>query len=422
MAGAEVAQARLPLGLNYRKLWFSSAAANLADGIFVVALPLMAISLTASPALVAGVSIAGRLPWLVFVLIAGALADRLDRRVTMRNVQVMRVIVLGTLAALALGGQLSLPILYAAAFVLGIGETLFDTAAQSLLPNIVPRDLLNVANGRLYAVELAMNQFIGPPLGGALVAISVPLALTGSVVAYALAAVGLALLVGTFRAEAVGSRPSMVTEIREGLGYLLRNRILRTLAIMVGISNLASSAVFSVLVLYVVAPGPMGLDEVGFGILTTGFAVGAIVGTVLEPVTERRLGRSNVLFLMVVVTGLATLVPVVTSSAVWVFASLAVSGVVVMMWNIITVSLRQRITPDRLLGRVNAGYRFFAWGAMPIGALVGGLIAEAFGVVSVFLLAGLVTLGMLAFRRILSDAAIDAAELPQAAAGSPTPG
>jgi Na+/melibiose symporter-like transporter len=226
----------------------------------------------------------------------------------------------------------------------------------------VPRDLLSIANGRLYAVELAMNQFIGPPLGGALVAISVPLALTGSVVAYALAAVGLAIMVGRFRAETVSSRPSMLAEIREGLIYLLRNRILRTLAIMVGISNLASSAVFAILVLYVVAPGPMGLDELGFGILTTGFAVGAIVGTFLEPVSERRLGRSNVLFLMVVVTGLAFLVPVVSTSPAWVFASLAVSGVVVMMWNIITVSLRQRITPDRLLGRVNAGYRFFAWG------------------------------------------------------------
>jgi MFS family permease len=138
--------------------------------------------------------------------------------------------------------------------------------------------------------------------------------------------------------------------------------------------------------------------------------VGAILGTFLEPATERRLGRSNVLFLTVVVTGLASLVPVVTASAVWVFASLAVSGAVVMMWNIITVSLRQRITPDRLLGRVNAGYRLFAWGAMPIGALLGGLVAEAFGVVSVFFLAGIGTLAMLAFRAIVSDAAIDAAE------------
>jgi MFS family permease len=396
--------------------------ANLADGIFFVALPLMAVSLTTSPALVAGVSIAGRLPWLVFVLVAGALADRLDRRHTMRNVQVTRVLVLGGLAILALAGQLSLPVLYVVAFVLGVGETLFDTAAQSIMPNIVPRELLSRANGRLYAVETTMNQFVGPPLGGFLVAVSVPLALAGSVLGYALAAVGLAVMAGTFRAGSEGARHSMLGDIREGLSYLLRHRVLRTLAIMVAISNLANSAVFAVLVLYVVAPGPMGLDEVGFGVLMTGFALGAIAGSFVEPVLERRLGRSTVLFLTVLIIALASFVPVMTSEVVPVFGSLVITGMAVMLWNIITVSLRQRITPDRLLGRVNAGYRFFAWGAMPIGALLGGLVAELFGIVSVFLMAGFMGLAMLGFRFVLSDEALDAAELPDAGAGSATAG
>jgi MFS family permease len=406
--------ARPSLGLNYRKLWASSALANLADGIFAVALPVMAVSLTTSPALVAGVAIAGRLPWLVFVLIAGALADRLDRRVTMRNVQLLRVAVLGAMVGLALIGQLSLPVLYVAAFVLGVGETLFDTAAQSIMPNIVSRDLLSVANGRLYAIEMVMNQFVGPPLGGFVVAMSVPLALAGSALGYALAAIGLALLVGSFRPLSDGPRPSMLADIREGLGFLFRNRVLRTLAVMVAIDNLVTSAVFAVLVLYVLAPGPMGLDAFGYGVLMTGFAVGAIVGTVLEPGTERRLGRSNVLFLTVLATSAAVLVPALTANPVAVFAALVVAGVVVMMWNIITVSLRQRITPDRLLGRVNAGYRLFAWGSMPIGALLGGLIGELFGVVAVFVVAGLANLSLLVFRVILTDATIDAAELPQA--------
>jgi MFS family permease len=409
---AAATPARLSLGLNYRKLWASSAAANLADGIFTVALPLMAVSLTTSPVLVAGVAIAARLPWLVFVLIAGALADRLDRRVTMRNVQLLRVAILGAMVVLAIAGQLSLPILYLAAFALGVGETLFDTAAQSIMPNIVSRDLLSVANGRLYAIEMVMNQFVGPPLGGFLMAISVPLALTGSVFGYALAATGLALLVGSFRPVSDGPRPSMLADIREGLGFLLRNRVLRTLAVMVAIDNLVISAVFAVFVLFVLDPGPMGLDTFGYGVLMTGFAAGAIVGTFLEPSTERRLGRSNVLFLTVLATSAAVLVPAVTANPVAVHAALVVAGVAVMMWNIITVSLRQRIAPDRLLGRVNAGYRFFAWGTMPIGALMGGLIGELFGVVTVFVVAGLANLSLLAFRVILTDAAIDAAELP----------
>jgi MFS family permease len=409
---AIVVSGRGSLGPNYRKLWASSAAANLADGIFMVALPLMAVSLTTSPALIAGVSIAGRLPWLVFVLFAGALADRLDRRITMRNVQVMRVVVVGVLAILAAAGGLSLPLLYASAFVLGVGETLFDTAAQSIMPNIVSREQLSVANGRLYAVEMAMNQFIGPPLGGLLMAVSVTLALAGSILAYALAALGLAVMVGTFRAAHDGPRASMLADIREGMGYLLQHRVLRTLAIMVAVSNLTSAAVFAVFVIFVVAPGPMGLDAFGYGVLMTGFAAGAILGTLTASAAERWLGRSNVLFLTVVVMSASMLVPALTSNALAVFAALAVSGAMMMWWNVITVSLRQRITPDRLLGRVNAGYRFFAWGSMPIGALLGGLVAEAFGVVAVFVAAGLGSLTMLVFRSILSDQAIDAAELP----------
>jgi MFS family permease len=413
-----VAAARSSLGPEYRKLWASSAAANLADGIFLVALPLMAVGLTTSPALVAGVSIAGRLPWLVFVLVAGALADRLDRRITMRNVQVMRVVVLAGLAVLALSGQLSLPVLYVTAFVLGVGETLFDTAAQSIMPNLVASEQLGRANGRLYAVEWVMNQFVGPPLGGFMVAVSVPLALAGSALAYALAAVGLAVMVGSFQARQEGPRASMLADITEGLRYLLRHRVLRTLAIMGAISNLASSAIFAVLVLYAVAPGPMRLDEVGYGVLMTGLAVGAIAGSLLEPTLERWLGRTNLIFLSVLVMGLAPFVPVLTAAAGPVFASLVVSGAMVMLWNIITVSLRQRITPDHLLGRVNAGYRLFAWGTMPLGALLGGIVAEAFGISAAFVLAGLLGLSLLAFRLILDDRILDAAEPPPVVASS----
>jgi uncharacterized membrane protein YoaK (UPF0700 family) len=129
------------------------------------------------------------------------------------------------------------------------------------------------------------------------------------------------------------------------------------------------------------------------------------------------MGRSNVLILTVVVTAATMLVPAITAQPMAVFVSLVAAGAMMIWWNIITVSLRQRITPDRLLGRVNAGYRLFAWGTMPIGALLGGLIAELFGVPAVFVVAAVASLGMLAFRVVLSDAVIDAAELPADLAG-----
>ncbi|MDQ3449294.1 MAG: MFS transporter [Chloroflexota bacterium] len=272
-----------------------------------MALPLIAVRLTDSPILVAGVAVAGRLPWLFFALIAGALADRLDRRRTMRDVNLLRVAVIGAMAVLALTDLLSLPVLYGAALVLGIGETLFDTAAQSIMPSLVGRDQLSRANGRLYAAELSMNQFIGPPLGGLLVSLSVPVALAGSALCYVLAAVGLVLIVGDFRPVRAGPPTRLHTDIAEGLRYLWGHPLLRTLAAMVGLMNLATSAEFAIFVLYAVAPGPMGLSESGFGVLLTTFAVGSVIGSVVVKRVERRIGRAAVLTVGVVGSGAAAL-------------------------------------------------------------------------------------------------------------------
>jgi MFS family permease len=398
------------LPVNYWRLWFSSAASNLADGIFFIALPLLAVRLTDSPVLIAGVAIAGRLPWLVFVLIAGALADRLDRRRTMRNVQLFRVAVMTGLAVLALADGLSLPILYLVAFALGVGETLFDTAAQSIMPSLVTRDQLSTANGRLYAVELVTNQFVGPPLGGLLIGLSVPLALAGSALGYVLAAIGLTLLAGAFKPERSGPPTRITTDIAEGLRYLWRNRVLRTLAIMVGVMNLAGNATMAVFVLFAVSPGPMGLSEPAFGLLMTTLAIGSLAGSFVAAPLEARVGRVPILFTSVAVMAVMTMVPAFTANAFLVGASFAVMGIFIVVWNVITVSLRQRIVPDHLLGRVNAGYRLFAWGTQPIGALLGGLVAQFIGLQSVFLMAGAMSIALLLARLTLDEPALRRAE------------
>jgi MFS family permease len=400
----------LGLPANYWRLWSSSAASNLADGLFFIALPLLAVRLTDSPILIAGLAIAGRLPWLVFVLVAGALADRLDRRTTMRNVQLFRVAVVALLTVLALMEALSLPVLYVAAFVLGVGETLFDTAAQSILPSVVDKEQLATANGRLYAVELVMNQFVGPPLGGVLIGLSVPLVLGSSIIGYALAALGLTLLVGSFRPQRNGPPTRLTSDIAEGLRYLWRNRVLRTMAFMVGGMNLASTATFAVLVLYAVSPGPMRLSEPAFGVLLTTFAIGSLIGSFVAAPLQRRFGRVRMLFLSVVIIGAGLAVPAFTTSAIVVGASFAISGVFIVVWNVITVTLRQRIVPDGLLGRVNAGYRLFAWGTQPVGALLGGVVGELLGLPAVFLLGGALGLTMLLARLVIDEPALAAAE------------
>ena len=282
--------ARIDAGLGRRfwTLFSASFVANLADGIFQIALPLLAASLTRDPALVAGVAFASRLPWLVFALIAGALADRFDRRRTMILVDAGRALVLVGLTVAVLAGGATIWLLYLVAFVLGCFETMFDTAASSMLPNVVGKDRVVAANSRLNAVELTMNQFVGPPVGGFLVAIGVAAAFGTAAAGYLGALLCLLTLTGSFRPVRTGPPSSIREDITVGLSYLRHHRLLRTMALVVGPMNLASTAVFAVLVLYVVAPGPLGLDGVGFGLLITSIAVGTVGGTL-----ARRLVRAG---------------------------------------------------------------------------------------------------------------------------------
>ena len=408
----------MTLGRNFNRAMVASGFANLADGVLWVALPLLAVRLTRSPLLIAGITVAARLPWLL-APVAGAFADRLDRRQSMVRVNLVRFVLLGGLALAVAGDIATLPMLYVVAVLLGIGETLFDTSAQSLLPAVVERDDLTRANSRLFAVELVPNTFIGPPLGGLLAAASLALALGLPAAAYLAGAGFLALMAGSFRAA--GAAPAGATrlrdEIAEGTRFVWRHPVLRPLAIMLGLQNMAFSAAFSVFVLFAVAPGPMGLSDAGYGVLTATLGIGSLIGSWQAVRVERRLGRVRTLVLSILLNGVTLLVPVVTALPVPIGASMLASGAGIVLWNVITVSLRQRITPDRLLGRMNASYRLVGWGAMPLGAALGGVLAEALGLRGAFLVAALVTFAVLIGFRYVTEETIARAEATEAATG-----
>jgi MFS family permease len=408
----------MKLGPNFHKALVASGFANLADGVFQVALPLLAVQLTRSPLLIAGVNLAARLPWLL-ALVAGALADRLDRRQTMVRVNLVRTVLLGGLALAVATDLASLAMLYAVALLLGLAETLFDTSAQSLLPALVPREALTTANSRLFAVELVANTFVGPPLGGLLAAAGLAVAMGVPALAYLAGAGCLALVAGSFQAAGAGERGStrLRDEIAEGTGFVWRHPVLRPLAIMLGAQNLAFAAVFSVFVLFAVAPGPMGLSKAGYGILLATMGVGSLLGTWLAVPAEGRLGRVRTLVVSVVLSAASLVVYVVTTSPVLVGISFAVSGVAMVLWNVVTVSLRQRITPDRLLGRMNAAYRLVGWGTMPIGSLLGGVLAEWLGLRPAFLVAAAITLATLVGFRWVTEEAVARAEATEAPTG-----
>jgi MFS family permease len=364
-------------------LWSSTALSNLADGIFKLALPLLAAALTESPALVAGVTFAMRLPWLLFALPAGVWADRHDRRHMMLSSNTARVALLGGLALGVAMGGLSVPLVIAAAFLLGLAETLADTAGASVLPALVPPQELQKANARLFGVVTVTNEFVGPPLGGMLVGIGFALAFGLSAGLYALAAVALLWMTGSFRAADVVRRP-MWTEIREGLAFVWSHDLLRTLNIIVAVMNFAWSAWAALIVLYVVAPGPGGLTVFGYGLMLTGIGIGGVLGGLLTTPIVRVIGYRWAIAADILGTVAFVAVPALTPNPWLVGAAAVIAGFGGAMWSIVVPTIRQTLVPDAMLGRVSGVGRLFGAGALAFGAAFAGIVAEFAGIPAVF--------------------------------------
>ena len=410
-APAPALDAKAPLGARFARVLTATGLSNLADGVVKVAVPLIAVRHTDSPLAISGLAIALTLPWLLLALPAGALADRWDRRRMMLAANSSRAVVAVLLTVVLATGHGSMAALYVAALLMGITEVLYDTAAQSILPQVVDRSLLTRANARLYGVETVANQLAGPPLGGLLVAVAAAVAVGAPAAMWVLAVLALASVRGRFRVERQGPATTLRADVGEGMRYLFGHRVLRTLALMTGVSNLGFSMAMSVFVLFAVGPASaVGLTDAGYGVLMAMTAVGAVVGSLVADKIAARLGRSWSLGFGIATMLALPLAPAL-STTVWVIgAAYVLSGLGIMVWNVVAVSLRQQVTPDHLLGRVNSCYRLLAWGLMPVGAFLGGALGEAFGLRPVFwvgsALAAVVALGLL----VVTDEAIADAE------------
>lgn len=400
-------------GRNFGALWTAATASNLADGLVQLVLPLYAARLTASPGLVAGVAVATTLPWLVFALPAGALADRLDRRYLMVRANLLRALALGLLALAAALGAAGLPALYAAALALGVAETIADTAAQTILPAVVATDRLEGANARLLGAQTVANGFVGPPLGGALAAAGVALALGLGAGLYLAAGALLLLLRGGFRPPPTdGGRLS--TEILAGLRFLWGHALLRTLALFVFVMNVGWGAWLAVLVLYAVEPGPMGLSPFGYGLLLTGLGIGGVAGSLLAGPAIRLLGRRWAIGVDVLGTVTMLAAPAVTANPWAVGAAAVIGGVGSTMWGVVVTSIRQQAVPDALLGRVSAAFRLFGFGGPTLGAALAGLLGEVVGLRAVFAAGALLNVCLLIpFFGVVSDRALATARAPR---------
>lgn len=383
------------LGSGYTRLWSASVISNLGDGLAMVAWPWLASAVTRDPILLSLTVVAGRIPWLVFSLPAGVITDRFDRRRLMVWMDVVRFAVVGLVAwAVAAGGDVLadpvlvgddafvgppnqtawLGLLYGSALAIGFAEVLRDNAAQTIMPRLVDSELLETANGRLWGAEMVANSFVGPPLGGWLIALGLALPFFTDAATFLAAAALVALIPGTFAppATAADARPSFWGELRTGVRWLWRHRLLRTLAVVLGIMNATIMLSFATLVLF--AQEALGLDAALFGLLMTAGAAGGVIGSFSASRVSKALGSGPSLAIVLAGSAITLGITGFTSSWGVVWAMQLVFAFLGVLWNVITVSLRQEIIPDDLLGRVNSVYRFFAWGMMPIGSLLGGVI------------------------------------------------
>lgn len=386
---------RTRLGRDFGALWSATGTANLGDAMFLLALPLIAVGLTPSAGLVAGVTVVLTLAWPVFGLHAGAIVDRSDRRRLIVVVNLARALTLGVLTVLLLTGSMSMGWVYLAALVLGVGETLVDSSLAALIPQAV-RDPQNLdrANARLEVAQTVTNQFIGPPVAG-LLAVAGLFWVTGAGALLFLATVPLlALMTGGYRAAPTASPQK--TSTTAGLRFLWSHPLLRRLTLITAAMNVFWSAWLAVLVVYLVAPGPVGLSPAGYGILLTTMAAGGIAGAVLVVPLRRRLGTHLVLALDVVGTILLIGTPAVTTNPFAIGAAMAVGGAGSAVWRVIVGVIRQTVTPNELLGRVYSASRVISWGVLPFGAALGGVVAEVWSVRTVFVVGGLASVGLLA--------------------------
>lgn len=378
------------LGSKFHKLFGASVVSNLGDGIGQIAYPWLASAVTRDPILVALVIVAQRLPWLVFTLPAGVITDRVDRKRAMVAMDVVRGALTLGVAFAVLGEQGALPgpdevdqvvgtqtglylLVLAATLLLGMAEVLRDNSAQTIMPDIVHADQLERANGRMWSAESIANTFVGPPLGSLLLVTAFAMPFFVDAASFFVAAALVALIPGSYRArhdEPVEHR-SFKAELGEGVRWLMGHSLLRPMAIILGLMNAASMVSGATFVLF--AQEVMGIGPFLFSIIGFGGALGGIVGGTIASWAARRWGGGACL--AVVLAGSAVTSAVIGIWVWWpvVMLMFGLQTLLGILWNVITVSLRQTIIPPRLLGRVNSVYRFFAWGMMPIGAAIGGV-------------------------------------------------
>ncbi len=378
-----IVEAVLParMGTPFRWLVGSAWAGNLGDGIALAAGPLLVASQTSDPLLVALAGLLQRLPWLLFGLHAGVLADRVDRRLVVVAVDLLRASVLVVLVAALVTGVVSVPVVLTAMFLLGTAEVFVDTTSQTLLPMVVPRADLGIGNARMMTARITMNQLIGPSVGATLFALGMAWPFVVQVVCLLLGAVLVSRMVVPPLPAPAGPR-HVGRDIAEGFRWTWGNPAVRTLTLAIVTFNVTYGAAWSVLVLY--AGDRLGLGPIGFGLLTTIGALGGIAGTAGYDWLERHASLAAIMRVGLVVETLTHLGLAVTTTPWVAMVIMFVFGVHAFVWGTTSRTVRMRAVPGRLQGRVGSLYSIGVFGGIVAGQALGGVIARIWGITGPF--------------------------------------
>jgi MFS family permease len=369
------------LGSDFRWLLASSWVTNLGEGITLAAGPLLVASQTHSPLAVAMATLLQRLPWLMFGLYAGVVADRKNRRAIVITTGLVRMVILLLLTASILTHRVNTAVVLAALFLFGVNETFGDTTTTTLLPMLVDKRDLGIANSRTITGLIVWNQMVGPPVGAALFVVGMALPFVSETVCV-LAGV---ILISRVRlpARSGRARPARVREeMREGWRWLWAHAPVRTLAITIFTFNITFGAAWSVLVLY--ARQRLGMNELGFGLITTAIAVGGVVGTASYGWLERHVSLGVIMRAGLIIETLTHLALALTRSAWFALTVFVIFGAHASIWATTSTSVRQRAVPAEFQGRVASVYLTGVVGGIVIGSALGGLVASAWGITAPF--------------------------------------
>ena len=367
------------MGKAFNRLWSASLVSNLSDGVLLAAAPLLAITLTDNTILISLLGAMVMLPWLLFAIPIGTLVDRLDRRHILAGTNLLRSAVVGALAFAIAADVVTIGLLIAAAFIIGTCEVAADTTSQSLIPQIVDKEQFEKANSRLQISETVVQGFIGAPFSGFLYALAIYIPFFFNSLGYVISAILALSMPIHFLQDIRNQKPQaeknkFVEDMKFGISYLFNHKLLRRIVLTTSMIGVCYSMSTATIVLFMVKE--LDLPEPFFGLVLTVQGVGALAGALVAPYASTKFGRGKVMTFGIFFSSFLLLVQGFSPNIYFFVLLSAFSAFTISQWNILLMSTYQSIIPNEIYGRIHGTRRTLVWGMMPIGSLLGGVLAS----------------------------------------------